>query len=104
MYDFDNILLTFSEKLTLLRFLFHKRMPKESLHNSADTLISYGLIRQNSSDKKNCIGESIPDGTYSSTDLFRRYRVYLFKQFKKSVLYPIIVAFITTLITNAAIK
>lgn len=104
MCDFDNVFLTFSEKLTLLRFVFRKRIPKESLHRSADVLISYGLIHRNYSDKENEIGNLIPDGTYSPTNLCRRYFVYLCTQLKRSVLYPIMVAFVTTLITNAAIK
>ncbi len=104
MHDFDNIILTFSEKLTLMRFIFRKRIPEESLHASANALRSHGLIQRNYSDETNEIGERIPDGTYSPTDLCRRYRAYLFKIFVQSVLCPIIVAFITTLITNAVIR
>lgn len=93
MHDFDNILLTFSEKLTLVRFIFRKRIPEESLHASANALRSYGLIQRNYSDEINEIGERIPDGTYSPSDLCRRYRAYQRQQFFKTKL-PVIISII----------
>lgn len=100
MHDFDDIVLIHSEKSDLKKFLFHKRIPEEAIPDSVHVLASYGLIKRNYSDETNEYGEHLSDGTYSLTDLYFRYRAYKRQQFRKSFVYPIVIAFITSVITT----
>lgn len=100
MNNFEDIVLIRSEKSALLKFIFHKRIPEESIADAVQVLVRYGFIKRNYSNKTNEIGEQLPDGTYSLTDQYSRYRKYLKQQFRKSFIYPIIIAFFTSLITT----
>lgn len=99
MPNFDEIILTRSERFLLFKLRIMKRIPESSLKESDHILFSYGLIKKNPSGQKNVIGEQLTDGTCSLTDLYRRYRSYRREVFRKSFVYPMIVAFFTALIT-----
>lgn len=101
MHDFDKIVLTRSEQHTLQKFLFCKRVPEENLGSNAAILTSFGLIKANYSGKKNSIGEQIPDGTYSLTDFYYRYRKYRREQIATPIFISVISSVITAAVTAA---
>jgi len=103
MDDFDNVFLTFRERVLLFLMRFTKRMPEKYLSPCHSTLLKYGFILPN----KKKVDESklnweneIPDGTYFLADKARRYRIYVRKQRHHRYLTPVIVAFLTSLATN----
>lgn len=76
-----------------MRFTKEKKVKPET----ANQLISYGLIAQNYTDTKNAIGEYIPAGTYHLTDKWHRYRIFRRRDFFHRILTPITVTVLTTI-------
>ena len=91
----NDIYLRFHEKwiLFLMRFTKEKKVKPET----ANQLISYGLIARNYTDTKNEIGEYIPAGTYHLTDKWHRYRIFRRRDFFHRILTPVTVTVLTTI-------
>lgn len=101
MYDFSKFYLNFIDKTILFFLRFKTNFKLNQFPNARIRFCEYGLIKPNSSGQKNQIGEAVPDGTYSKTDLYRKYSIYCRMEFYRSFFFPLIVAVITSLIVNA---
>lgn len=103
MYDFSNIHLTFKMRVKLSVMRLKKRVAESFLGSDRDYLTDIQFVRRNFTSKKNEIGESIPDGTYSLTFKYQLYLAYrhekAFYAVLSSVFMPIIVSVITSVLT-----
>ena len=98
--DFDKYYLSIFAKIVLFFLLFKKKFRLKHFPHTKERLLNYKLIKPNYSSQKDRIGCSIPDGTYSKTELFSEYRIYTHMQLFRSFVFPIIISVITTLIVN----
>ena len=98
--DFESLNLLFEEKRILLSLRFKKCRNGDVFSHQLTKLREYGLIEQNYLPDRGPGGDYISDGTYSLSDRGHRYVVYLRKQRFHRYLTPIIVAFLTTIVTN----
>ncbi len=78
--SFDKIHLLSKEKRSLFSFRFQKRKPENKIKCYATLYFEYHFIEQNFTGKKDDMGCDIFDGTYSISDNYRRYKIYLRKK------------------------
>lgn len=75
---FDDIHLLKSERRSLLSFLFRKKKRRENIECFESLYETYHFIKANHyADKFDGFNSPIPDGTYSLSTEYQRYRVYL---------------------------
>lgn len=80
MTKYDNIHLLPKEKRSLFSFHFWKNKPKEKIKCYYELCFIYKFIKQNYTGKKDEMGFDILDDTYSISDNYRRYKIYLRKK------------------------
>ena len=95
MENFDDILLTWNERITLFSMRFTKRMPENRIKNSYEILLKYGLIVPNC-DKVDDMGQSVSDGTYRLSEKLIRYRIFLRRDRFHRYVTPFTVSAVTT--------
>lgn len=95
-YDFDKIFLTSKEILILTALKFKKKCTGNIYSKPYYQLFKYNFIAPNYYPEHGPEGESIPDGTFSITDTYRRYCIYQRKQRIHRYLTPIAVSAATT--------
>lgn len=78
--NYDDINLLLREKLSLFSFHFQKRKPEEKIKCYPSLYFTYKFIKQNYDGIIPETGENKFDGTYSISDNYRRYKVYLRKK------------------------
>lgn len=92
----DGIYLTKQEKC----FLFYLRFVRKIQPGfDVSHLVQCGLIRRNTTGKRNAIGEHIPDNTYSLTDFAVRYRIAKWQDRWHRIFTPILVSVVSSIIT-----
>lgn len=74
---YDNVNLMFKEKLSLFSFHFKKRKMEKEIKCYYTLYFKYKFIDQNYEDEPDEMGCPIFDGTYSISDNYRRYKIYL---------------------------
>ena len=74
--DFSNIYLKPDEKRSLFLFHFKKKRLKEKIKCFRALYEEYGFIKQNYTKELDAFMHPIPDGTYSISDRYERYKVY----------------------------
>lgn len=103
MYDFGNINLFFWERAKLFLMRFKKRVSSKFLGKQKHPLLKMNLVSENYLPYQSPIGEYLEDGTYSLTEKYYRYLVYkrhlFLKSMANSIVFPIIVSVITSIIT-----
>lgn len=103
MYDFSNIHLTLKMRVKLFVMRFKKRVTERFLGSECDYLTAIQFVKGNRTNRKNEIGQCIPDGTYSLTFKYGLYLAYrhekAFYAVLGSVFTPIIVSVITSILT-----
>lgn len=75
--NFDNINLLPGEKFSLFLFNFKKKRIEEKIKHFHSLYYEYQFIDSNKSDSVDGFGAPIPDGTYSVSIKYLRYKVYL---------------------------
>lgn len=80
MYNYDNVHLLSREKRSLFSFHFHKRKPENKIKCYYELYFKYKFIKQNYTGEKDEYGCDIFDGTYSISDNYLRYKIYLRKK------------------------
>ena len=98
--DFASLNILFKEKCILFSLRFKKCRKGDVFSSKLNKLREYGLISENYLPQRDSEGNYLSAGTYSLSDMGRRYFVYLRKQRFYRYLTPIIVAFLTSIATN----
>lgn len=98
--DFDKIVLTLKEKWILAALKLQTKRTGNVYSNPYRQLFEYGFIAQNYIPERGSEGESIPDGTFSLTDAYKRYCIYQRKQRIHRYLTPIVVSTATTVVLH----
>ena len=80
MYNFEDIHLTSGEKLSLFSFCFKKRRKKERIKHFNKLFYDFEFLKRNLLDERDASNNRIPDGTYSVSDLYCRYKIWRRKQ------------------------
>lgn len=78
--DYENIHLMLKEKLSLFSFYFKRRKEEKKIKCYYTLYFEYKFIKQNYMDEPDEMGCPIFDGTYSISDNYRRYKIYLRKK------------------------
>ena len=99
-YNFEDILLTNKEKLILFSLRFHKRQEGNIYAPPYNQLFRYDFISPNYYPERGPEGEDLPDGTFSLTDTYKRYRIYIRKQRIHRYMTPIVVSSVTTVVLH----
>ena len=73
---FDDICLLPGEKKDLRLLRHKKRVEENKIKHIHNLYVTYDFIHPNYSGKTDLYGVDIPDGTYSLTDNYQRYRVF----------------------------
>lgn len=97
--EFENILLSKSERFCLLSMRLFGPKPSKKIKN-LDHLTRLKLIAPCYSGKRDSIGQFIPTGEYSITNTYRQYCLYVRRSRMRSVVTPVIVSFITAILTT----
>lgn len=95
--NYDDIHLLFTEKLSLFSFNFQKRKQEEKIKCYRSLYFEYKFIKKNYDGIIEETGENRFDGTYSISNNYRRYRVYLRK--KRMASLPNWIAILISIIT-----
>lgn len=95
MENYDNILLTYRERLSLFAMRFTQKMPESRIKNSYEILLNYGLIVPNYN-KLDDMGQSTSDGTYRLSEKLIRYRIFLRRDRFHRYITPFTVSAVTT--------
>lgn len=98
--DFDKIILTAKEYFILNLIRFRKSTSSKFIGNALKTFQEYHFVIPNVSDDTDVLGNKIPDGTYRISKTGIRYCIYSRRQFLRRYITPIVVAFITTVVTR----
>lgn len=101
---FENVILT-DEELKLLKKI-HKQgsYPVDLIDNQLlNSLISFRLIKFNYTNKKNEIGERIPDNAVSITNEYLRYKKYASREFFRYSL-PVVLSLLALFISLGSIQ
>lgn len=85
MYNFEDIHLKFGEKASLFSFHFQKRKGKERIKYFQTLYHEYEFLERNLGNEVNYFGHPLPDGTYSISDRYCRYKIWRRKQRFKSL-------------------
>lgn len=85
MLNFEEIHLKLGEKTSLFSFHFRKRKQKERIKHFHQLYYEYHFLRQNHSGEVDAFNCPIPDGTYSVSDRYCRYKIWRRKQRFKSL-------------------
>lgn len=96
MDNFDKIILTHKERFLLFTLRIQKKRKKDILKPPYRQLHLHSLISPNYLPEHGPEGESIPDGTFSLTNNYKRYCIYRREQFFKGKL-PVIIALLALL-------
>lgn len=80
MNNYDDVHLLLKEKLSLFSFNFYKRKPKEKIKHFQSLYFTYRFLCPNYSDEKDQLGFIVEDGTFSISDNYLRYKIYLRKK------------------------
>lgn len=99
--EFDSIILLKSERFILFSLRFKRRQCGDVYSPRLIKLREYGLIIQNHLPQCDNSGNYLSDGTFSISDRGKRFCAYASKERFKRYITPAIVAFFTTIITNA---
>ena len=100
MPDYNSLILTYKERLLLIMLRFKKKHPGNIYQAPWTSLANKGFIKQNYLPERDREGCQIPDNTFSLTDTYYRFLIYERKQRINRYLTPIVIAFVTTVVTN----
>ena len=75
--DFDDINLLPAEKRSLFLFHFKKKRVEEKIKCFRSLYTEYHFIKANYTNRMDSFNQPIPDGTYSISVRYERYKVYL---------------------------
>lgn len=93
MHDFDQVLLTLSERWILFRLQFKKKVSEDFFRSSFHHLLQCKLITINYKKERSESGAYIRDGTYSLSPNYKRFRIYCRQRFFYKKL-PIVISII----------
>ena len=102
VYDFDKTVLL-RDEIKSLRAVSRHSVPRSSVLHF-DTLYEADLVAYDLSEERDPANCRIRLDTVHISDKGLRYLVWLYRQRMKSIVIPIIVAVITSLLTNGIIK
>ena len=80
MYSFEDIYLTSGEKLSLFSFHFRKHKKCEKIKHFQKLYHEYDFLKENLGPEVNFFNQPMPNGTYSLSDRYHRYKIWRRKQ------------------------
>lgn len=74
--EFDKIVLSRGEKRSLRSFYWKPKQVRNEIKYFRALYHEYRFINDNYTKEKDALGQFIPDGTYSLTERYEKYKIY----------------------------